>query len=445
MPVTSARKRLNANASRTIRFDVDTDSDDEISVVDVDDQPRLSNAERRKQIKKNTKRELRAGVADGAILGIIFSMFLTNFTHALLDAAFKYILFSAAAGANIALSIYAWREAHLNGYKHGTKVKAIMQTLFTIPITIAVAGSLLLPLFVPTTVFAAIHAPIIFGVTLGVKFLYQTASAIYYHGKSTGVEWVQHQNGFNDRETNEFKKAKYEMTAKSNLVFALSTALAVTAILSVFLFLHTAVAPVGIIAGMIGAGFTFMLLRKTVSVNNEVVEAIDNNNNYDAVDNAELDMTNENRYKHVQNRASQFTISDESNADDKDDTLSNDDEVEIDRNDNSSNSDPDEVDKEFSQNAPPLLSSVVANQNSTQAIRKSLLSPHSQRAVLGENAETGNTSLPSTHSIPYPTQSAALGSNLSLLQAKNNLNPDATTATADQANSNTYPRHHTNN
>ncbi len=222
----------------------------------------LAHEQRREGLAKNAIADQIAGMSDATVLGIIFSLFLTKATELFLHVTGKFIFFSLAALANIALSATAWNQARLDGWKRGSVVKAVMQTLFTIPITIAVAGSLLPFVGAAFPLFPTVIAPIMFSATLSIKFLYQAGAAVYYWGKSTGVHWGNSNSDLPDLEEPEFKKIKYQQMSKFNAIFAVSTAFAVGAIMTVFLYLKTEYAPLGIIAAGIGFGANGWLLGR---------------------------------------------------------------------------------------------------------------------------------------------------------------------------------------
>jgi hypothetical protein len=188
--------------------------------------------------------EIASGTFDGTVLFTIFSTFLTKTTEAILHAWGRYVLFSGAVLANVLLTHYAWKRAQVD-HKGSSRLAAIMQTLFTIPIAFAVGGSLILP---ATSLFATTIAPIIFAVTLGVKAVYQAMVASYLYNESF--------------HGNELHRERHYKAALNNLIFAVSTLTAIPAILTVFLLGQAAFAPIGMVAGGLGAVWSAYIWMK---------------------------------------------------------------------------------------------------------------------------------------------------------------------------------------
>jgi hypothetical protein len=217
----------------------------------------LNDYQRRSKNKRtalhwNTLRELASGIFDGAVLAAIFSMFLTKTTENILHAWGRFVLFPLAVVANVLLSYYAWSRAWIDGTTK-SKLEAIMQTLFTIPIAIAIAGSLLLP---AAAFFPTVIAPLMFGVTLGAKALFQFSVAAWCYTKS--------------RHGSEHHQERFLHAAKANAVFGLSTSLAIPGILLVFLYAQVAFAPFAIVAGVLGAGYAAYLYHTKPSLDEEL-------------------------------------------------------------------------------------------------------------------------------------------------------------------------------
>jgi hypothetical protein len=201
------------------------------------------------KLKKNGQMELGSGLFDASVLTTIFSLFLAKAGEIFLQESGKYFLFPFAALANIMRASFAWRQAHLDGYKRGSWVKAVMETLFTIAITFAVVASL-----IAADMFGKFISPLIFTVTLACKTVYQIAAAAFYWGKS----WVELPGSQ--------KHAEYVDKAIINGIAALSTAFAVAAIATVFMFAQSFLAPLGVVAGGIGVLLTVWALVKSPPV-----------------------------------------------------------------------------------------------------------------------------------------------------------------------------------
>jgi hypothetical protein len=192
------------------------------------------------QITNNQTAEYGAGVFDTVTLTAIFSMFLTTSTTVFLQETGRLFLFPFAALANILRASIAWRQAYLEKFKQmDTIVKATVETLVTIAITFAVVASL-----AATAIFGGFISPVIFAVTLGLKSLYQVAAAGFYWGKAMLTA------------TDNILKNQYRTAARDNFVAAVSTLLATTAIILVFVFAKPLMAPFGIAAGIVGVGLT---------------------------------------------------------------------------------------------------------------------------------------------------------------------------------------------
>jgi hypothetical protein len=227
--------------------------------------------------------ELIAGMFDGLVLAAIFSAFLTKTTEAMLHVWGRFVLFPLAVVANVKLAYHAWRKFYIDG-RSSSRLAAIMQTLFTIPIAIAIAGSLALP---ATAFFPTVIAPLMFAVTLGVKALFQFSVAIHCliksgHGK-------------------EHQQEKLLRSAKANAVFGLSTTLAIPGILGVFLYAQAAFAPFAIVAGVLGAAYAAYLYYTHPSLD-DVLDYPDSDNDEEFHDDAEADLEHGHGHGHRRQR-----------------------------------------------------------------------------------------------------------------------------------------------
>jgi hypothetical protein len=188
---------------------------------------------RRQQIAENSIGDSVVSVADAIDLTTIYSMFLKPVLHQFLEEIGKYFLFPIAAGAHVIKSILAWRQAYLDQGRARSVVPAIVETVATAAIVTAVIGTL-----VASTLFS-LATPIIFTAAIGGKMLFHSAAAIYYGVKAARTEDAA-------------LKQENKTLAIKNGVTAIAGMIATAAVACVFLFGKIALAPLGIVSGIIG-------------------------------------------------------------------------------------------------------------------------------------------------------------------------------------------------
>ncbi|OGT62430.1 MAG: hypothetical protein A3F14_03540 [Gammaproteobacteria bacterium RIFCSPHIGHO2_12_FULL_43_28] len=206
----------------------------------------LSELRREKKIKQTHAMELGAIMLDMGTIASVFALFTKAFLQAFLEEMGKFFLFPIAAAASLIRATLAWREAYLAKKKDGPIVRALVETAAAVAITGAVIGALAIP-----AIFAGI-APIIFTATFGLKSVWNTLSAVYYFGKSMATDQPE-------------KKVEYRERAKASAMGALVGTLGTIAIGAVMVFGKVALAPIGIVAGVMGAAYAGYKLYKTVS------------------------------------------------------------------------------------------------------------------------------------------------------------------------------------
>jgi hypothetical protein len=188
----------------------------------------------------NQRHDQVIAAADAGVIGTIFAMFTNEAMQHLLEGLGHFILFPIAGILAVYRAILAVRQAHLDKFKNGTVVKAIVDVVSTVAILTAVIGGLAL-----ATTFA-LASPIIFTAVLGAKSLFHLGAAIYYFGKSkvSGVD--------NER------KSRYRASMEGHLKGAFVLALSTIAVGLVMLAAQPVYAWIGIIAAGIGIGFSIV-------------------------------------------------------------------------------------------------------------------------------------------------------------------------------------------
>lgn len=183
----------------------------------------------------NEKIATSAAILDMLDLTVIFVFFVKQYWHELLEKTGRFVLFPTAALLTGAQAFLAWRQVKLeDGWKSGSIVRAIVDTLGAIAVNFAVGGALLGLL--------TIAAPIIFAVTFGLKTLYQGAAAYHNLRKSFATSDPDDTERFRNRAIN---------FAMGTLIGILATA----AIITVMIFELNDFAAFGIAAGVIGASY----------------------------------------------------------------------------------------------------------------------------------------------------------------------------------------------
>lgn len=201
------------------------------------------------KIATNEKVDLAVAVVDNIDLGAIFGMFFSEVTHRFLEEIGKYFMFPIAAAATLIRAVLALRRMLLdtktvdeNGVikqrmKTGNIVRFAVEATAALAITVAVVGAL---------AFAAVmgaFAPMIFTAVLGAKALFHAAAALFYFGRSWGLE------------KDDPKKQVFLAKAKGNAVGALALTFATAAVYLVMLAGHTVFAAFGVTAGVIATVF----------------------------------------------------------------------------------------------------------------------------------------------------------------------------------------------
>lgn len=202
-------------------------------------------------IHQNQKAELAVNAVDALDISMIFSMFLKNTLHALLESYLKYALFPLAAAANGIKAMLAWRQVILEHDEKTGKLKtnlivrAIIETIVATAITIAVVGALAF-----SSIFST-AAPIIFAATLSFKASYHLLAGCYYSAKESVSADIAIKN-------------ESRQLADSNIVAAISGTFTTVAVVAVLIFAKPLFATLGIAAGIIGSGFAIYKLCQMV-------------------------------------------------------------------------------------------------------------------------------------------------------------------------------------
>ena len=177
------------------------------------------------------------GFLDSVNFGGIFALFLKDFLRQVLEQTLKYILFPLAILTSAIQALLAWRDAKLARGRHGTLVRAIIETIAFAAITTAIIGALAF-----TALFANIPA-MIFTIVLGGKTFFHAGSAAYYLGKSTITN-------------NPAEKKQYREIAKGNAIASVACLFSASAVVGVMLLGKEILAILGLVASVIGISFS---------------------------------------------------------------------------------------------------------------------------------------------------------------------------------------------
>lgn len=191
----------------------------------------------------NQKVDLGIAVADSANLSAIFMMFLQDTWQRFLEDIGHTFMFPLAAAGAVIRAALAWRQAKLDNGKNGTVARAVVETVSAAAITTAVVGG-----FVAAATFATV-APIIFTAVLAAKTLFHAGSALYYMGKAAVANKSQ------DPAVRE-KANGYRSAARAHGVGAVAGIFATAAVALVMLAGFKIFAVLGIVAGVIGIGYS---------------------------------------------------------------------------------------------------------------------------------------------------------------------------------------------
>lgn len=191
---------------------------------------------RQEAVRKNAIAKTAAATADTATLTTIFVLLAKETLKIAFEQLAKYILLPVAVLAQTLQMAFAWRHAKLNKFKGRSLVTALVETAATALIATAVIGGLVLQ-----TAFSVV-APLLFAITFAGKTLYNFASSIYY-----GISSV--------RESDPYEKERKVKIAKECMIGGVVGAIATVAVVGVMLLGKTAMAVLGIIAGVLGTIF----------------------------------------------------------------------------------------------------------------------------------------------------------------------------------------------
>jgi hypothetical protein len=199
----------------------------------------------------NQQVERTFGITDSGVLGVIFNMFENEATKSFLETNAHYWLFPLAALLSLFKAIFSIRQAWLDKGKNGTYHRALVEGVTALAVTVAVVGGL-----VAASIFTTI-SPIIFLATLGGKSVYSAGLTLQYLFKAANTD-------------NAEEKQTYRNTAFANFVGTVSLGLAAAAVGLVMIAMKPVFAFLGVIAGVIGVGYS---LHKAFTTKLPVTEA----------------------------------------------------------------------------------------------------------------------------------------------------------------------------
>lgn len=199
----------------------------------------MSDKERRKEIRHLAAVGSTIQAIETIDLAGIFYMTSSEVFKAIFEQIFKYIMLPTAAISNLMIAALAWRQSSLSKYEGHSVARAVVETLAALAISAAVIGALFF-----TATFTLI-APIVFGAAVGTKALFNAGSAIYFGVKSA-------------RADNESEKFSFRKKALESGVAAIVGTLATIAVVAVMIFAKPALAILGIVGGVFGAGAAVM-------------------------------------------------------------------------------------------------------------------------------------------------------------------------------------------
>lgn len=198
-------------------------------------------------IRKHQLGELTVSAVDALDISFIFTMFAKQTYQLWLESYFKYALFPIAAAANIIKALLAWRGVAIERNEQTGKVKtnlvlrAMVETLVAAAITVAVVGGLAF-----ASIFSSV-SPIIFTAALAAKSFYHLLASVYYFGKASAATTLE-------------SKKENRNLAVSNAVIGAAVGLTSAAVALVMIVAKPFLAPLGILAGLIGASFAIVKL-----------------------------------------------------------------------------------------------------------------------------------------------------------------------------------------
>ncbi|MBV9575484.1 MAG: hypothetical protein JO149_02545 [Gammaproteobacteria bacterium] len=212
-----------------------------------------------RQLDNNERAELAGKFLDSFTLTAIYFMFVKDFLHQILEEFVKYILFPAVIFFSAWQAITAWRRAWLEKGKSRNNIfKAIVETVATLAISVAVIGSI-----AAATIFGAI-APFIFTAVTTFKALFHLGSACYFGYKAATA-------------SDPVKKAEHRAMAKQHGIATAAGVLALAAVVGVFVLGKVVMAGVGIVVAFFGMGvalYKAMVGEDKPKPENEVAQPI---------------------------------------------------------------------------------------------------------------------------------------------------------------------------
>lgn len=186
-------------------------------------------------IAKNQQIENAVGIVESLDIAVIFTLFLKESWHLMLDVALRYPLFLLAGTLKFGRMLLAIREAWLSGGARSSMIKMAVEILSTAVICPTVAIGLF------GSAALASFAPLIFTITVAAESFYRTvATGVYWwYSNAPGLEVEERQD--------------YQNKAKGNAIGAVLGALSAMSLYFVMIKLVTAVAVVGAAAALFGA------------------------------------------------------------------------------------------------------------------------------------------------------------------------------------------------
>lgn len=197
----------------------------------------LQEDERARKIANTQKVEAAVVAVELTDVSLIFAFkqYLAEFMEGLGHT----IMFPIAGGASLIRAILKIREAYLAKRENrpGAILRAAVETVAALAIATAVVGT-----FAAAATFALV-GPIIFTATLAAKTLFHLGAAIYYGIKASLTK------------NNDEQKQVYIQNMKTNLVIATINALTTVASGLVFIAHKASFGLLGVIGGVLGAGY----------------------------------------------------------------------------------------------------------------------------------------------------------------------------------------------
>jgi len=198
--------------------------------------------------------------AGSVIIGTIFGMFMAHSAREFLEHTGKFFLFSAAALIDVFVAgenaFEVWyrkkiekltpeaQKKSIEGDLTRAIVKAVLSTVFAIPVVLAVVASLA-GVFVGLSALAA-KGPIIFTAVLGAKAVFNGCAALFYLGRSMGGD----------------RKQKFREIAKGHAAGFLASVLTAPVLIPVMMLGKVGLAAMAVAGSLVGMGYAGYRIRQ---------------------------------------------------------------------------------------------------------------------------------------------------------------------------------------